>query len=180
MKFIKATTEKQLKTIEALYLRAFPASERKPFQEMIERQEMKTMDIFSIESQNDFLGLAILAHDKDITLLDYFAISDKIRGQGMGSCAIRSLQELFKNRRFILEIETTKKTCSDLEIREHRKAFYLRNGLHTMDFDVNLFGVEMEILSNAEHISYEEYIDVYKNACDPKYVKQIHLIEQSN
>lgn len=179
MKLIKATSEQQLNVVEELYLRAFPATERKPFPEMVERQKMNTMDIFSIESENGFWGLAILAHDKDITLLDYFAISDELRGQGLGSLAIRSLQELFKDRRFILEIETTKKPCIDLEMREQRKSFYLRNGLHTMDFDVNLFGVEMEILSNAEHISYEEYIDVYRNACDPKYEKQIHLIEHT-
>lgn len=178
MKLIKAADQERLCKVEALYLRAFPESERKPFQEMIQKQSEETMEILSIEDENAFLGLAILAHDKDITLLDYFAISDEIRGQGIGSKVIRSLQERYQERRLILEIETTKKDCSDLEMRQHRKAFYLRNGLHTMDFDVNLFGVEMEILSNADQISYDEYINVYINACDPKYAKKIHLIQE--
>lgn len=178
MKIIKATDEKRLKLIEDLYMRAFPASERKPFQMIIKKQAEGTMELLSIEEDNRFLGLAIFAHDKDIALLDYFAISDEIRGQGIGSRAVRALQKIYAGKRFVLEIETTKKPCSDLEMRKHRKAFYLRNGLHTMDFDVILFGVEMEMLSNADHLTYEEYLDVYKNACGLKYADKIHLIKQ--
>ena len=63
-------------------------------------------------------------------------------------------------------------------MREHRKGFYLRNGLHTMDFDVNLFGVEMEVLSNADYLNFEEYLDVYKNACGLKFADKIQLIRQ--
>jgi 4-azaleucine resistance transporter AzlC len=63
-------------------------------------------------------------------------------------------------------------------MRNKRKGFYLRNGLHTMDFDVMLFGVEMEMLSNADHLNFDEYLDVYKNACGLKYADKIHLIRE--
>ena len=178
MKVIKATDEKRLKLIEDLYLRAFPISERKPFSLMVQKQSEGTMELLSIEEDNVFLGLAIFAHDKDIVLLDYFAISDEMRGKGIGSRAIKALQKIYAGKRFVLEIETTKKPCRELEMRENRKAFYLRNGLHTMDFDVNLFGVEMEILSNAKCLNYEEYLDVYKNACGLRFADKIHLIPQ--
>ena len=178
MKIIKATDEKRLKYIEDLYLRAFPKSERKSFDLMVKKQKEGTMELLSLEEDGKFLGLAIFAHDKDIALLDYFAISDELRGQGIGSRAIKALQKIYAGKRFVLEIETTKKPCSDFEMREHRKAFYLRNGLHTMDFDVNLFGVEMEMLSNADHLNFDEYLDVYKNACGLKFADKIHLIRQ--
>ena len=178
MKIVKATDEKRLKLIEDLYMRAFPKSERKPFKLMIQKQAEGTMELLSIEEENAFLGLAIFAHDKDIALLDYFAISDDLRGQGIGSRAIKALQKIYAGKRFVLEIETTKKPCDDLEMRQHRKAFYLRNGLHTMDFDVNLFGVEMEVLSNGEHLNFDEYLDVYKNACGLKFADKIHLIRE--
>ena len=178
MKFVKATDEKRLKLIEDLYMRAFPKSERKPFKLMIQKQAEGTMELLSIEEENAFLGLAIFAHDKDIALLDYFAISDDLRGQGIGSRAIKALQKIYAGKRFVLEIETTKKPCDDLEMRQHRKAFYLRNGLHTMDFDVNLFGVEMEVLSNGEYLNFDEYLDVYKNACGLKFADKIHLIRE--
>jgi 4-azaleucine resistance transporter AzlC len=47
-----------------------------------------------------------------------------------------------------------------------------------MDFDVMLFGVEMEMLSNADHLNFDEYLDVYKNACGLKYADKIHLIRE--
>ena len=178
MKIIKATDEHRLQLIEDLYMRAFPKAERKPFQLMVKKQAEGTMELLSIEEENQFLGLAIFAHDKDIVLLDYFAISDEMRGQGIGSRAIKALQKIYAGKRFVLEIETTKKPCNDLEMRNKRKGFYLRNGLHTMDFDVMLFGVEMEMLSNADHLNFDEYLDVYKNACGLKYADKIHLIRE--
>lgn len=178
MKIIKATDEKRLKYIEDLYLCAFPASERKPFQLMLNKQAEGTMEILAIEEENAFLGLAIFAFDKDLALLDYFAISEDLRGQGIGSRAIKALQKIYAGKRFVLEIETTKKPCKDLEMREHRKAFYLRNGLHTMDFDVILFGAEMEILANCDKLTYEEYLDIYINACGLKYADKIRLIRE--
>ena len=178
MKIIKATDEHRLQLIEDLYMRAFPKAERKPFQLMVKKQAEGTMELLSIEEENQFLGLAIFAHDKDMVLLDYFAISDEMRGQGIGSRAIKALQKIYAGKRFVLEIETTKKPCNDLEMRNKRKGFYLRNGLHTMDFDVMLFGVEMEMLSNADHLNFDEYLDVYKNACGLKYADKIHLIRE--
>ncbi len=178
MKIIKANDEQRLQAIEKLYLEAFPKEERKPFSLMVTKQAEGTMELLSLEEEGKFIGLAIFAHDKDIALLDYFAICETYRNQGYGSRALKSLQKIYTGKRFVLEIETTKKSFSDAERREKRKAFYLRNGLHTMDFDVNLFGVEMEVLSNGEHLTFEEYLDVYINACGLKYADKIKLIQQ--
>lgn len=177
MRITKATTETALANIERLYLQAFPAVERKPWELLLKKQAEGTMELFSLEDEDgSFLGLAIMAYDQDLVLLDYFAVSGERRGQGIGSTAIKTLQEFFKEKRFVLEIESTKHPSEDLEIRKSRKSFYLRNGLHPMDFDVNLFGVEMEILSNCESLDYEEYLNIYVNACGPEYADKISLI----
>ena len=143
MKIIKATDEHRLQLIEDLYMRAFPKAERKPFQLMVKKQAEGTMELLSIEEENRFLGLAIFAHDKDIALLDYFAITDEMRGQGIGSRAIKALQKIYSGKRFVLEIETTKKQCSDLEMRKHRKAFYNLlfplPRVHTQQWHLQLF-----------------------------------------
>ena len=123
MKIIKALDQKRLYLIEDLYLSAFPLAERKPFSLMVQKQAEGTMEILSIEDENDFLGLAIFAHDKDIALLDYFAISDKMRGQGVGSRAIRALQKIYAGKRFVLEIETTKLLVMILKCVHHAKDF---------------------------------------------------------
>ena len=166
MKITKATTETALENIEKLYLQAFPEVERKPWKLLLEKQAEGTMELFSLEDEKDtFLGLAIMAYDQDLVLLDYFAVSGDRRGQGIGSAAITALQNHFKG-----------KPADDLAVRKSRKGFYLRNGLHPMDFDVNLFGVEMEILSNCESLNYEEYLNIYVNACGPEYADKISLI----
>lgn len=179
MNILRADDEARLKRIEPLYMEAFPKSERKPWALIMEKHQEGTMEILSLEDdENGFLGLAIFAFDKDLALLDYFAISPEFRGQGIGSIMIQELQKKYADKRFMLEIETTKKPCDDLTMREHRKAFYLRNGLHVMDFDVLLFGVEMEILSNCEHLTFEEYLDIYLHACSPKFKDKILKLEQ--
>lgn len=179
MKILRVTDEARLQKIEALYMEAFPKSERKPWTLIVQKHQEGTMEILSIEDgKNGFLGLAIFAFDEDLALLDYFAISPGIRAQGTGSEAIQALLKKYADKRFLLEIETTKKLCEDLTMREHRKAFYLRNGLHAMNFDVLLFGVEMEILSNCDRLTFEEYLDIYLNACSPKFRDSILKIEQ--
>ena len=178
MKILRVTDEARLQRAEALYMEAFPKSERKPWALIVGKQLEGSMEILAIEDdENSFLGLAVFAFDKDLALLDYFAISAEFRGQGAGSEAIRALQKRYADKRFLLEIETTKKPCDDLTMREQRKAFYLRNGLHVMNFDVLLFGVEMEILSNCEHLTFEEYLDIYLHACSPKFKDKILKLE---
>ncbi len=177
----KAIEAEALEKIEALYMQAFPKSERKPWKLLIEKQSEGTMELLSIEDEDgSFLGLAIFAFDKDLALLDYFAIAGNRRGQGTGSKAIGILQERYLEKRFLLEIESTKHPVPDLAIRKSRKAFYLRNGLHPMSFDVSLFGVEMEVLSNCEHLTYEEYLDIYKHACGREFSDKIFLIDQND
>lgn len=177
IKIRKATEKETLEQIKALYKKAFPRSERKPWSLMIKKQAQGTMEILSIEEEDGgFLGLSIFAFDKDLALLDYFAISEDRRGQGVGSKAIRLLQQRYEEKRFVLEIESTKHEAKDLAMRKSRKEFYLRNGLHPMDFDVKLFGVEMEILANCEQLSFEEYLGIYLHACGSAYSKCIFLI----
>ena len=175
MKIVKATDEKRLKYIEELYLRAFPKEERKPFWLMLQKQAEGTMEILSIEEENAFLGLAIFAFDKDLALLDYFAISDEFRGQGIGSKALKALQKIYAGKRFVLEIETTKKPCRDLEMREHRKAFYLRNGLKETGIFVDIFKVPSELLVFDEYVSGQEYIDLYIHAIGKMLTKNVIL-----
>lgn len=45
--------------------------------------------------------------------------------------------------------------------RLRRKAFYLRNGMAPMGFLVDLFGVEMEVLTFGSQITFEQYRGIY-------------------
>lgn len=173
----KAIDQKRLDQIYDLYVSAFPKAERKPFTMLVKGQNAGKMEILSIEDENEtFLGLGIFALDQDLALVDYFAITDQKRGEGIGSQALQCLKSYYPDRRFFLEIETTKKDCPDLETRRRRKKFYLKNGLHELPFCVNLFGVEMEILGCCDQLTYEEYHSVYRNTCGEELSRKIHQI----
>ena len=81
---VPACTEQQLLKIENLYMEAFPKEERKPFSLLIEKSREGTVDILSIESDgNGMIGEAIVAKDRELALLDYFAVSPQLRNGGV-------------------------------------------------------------------------------------------------
>ena len=135
--------------------------------------------MLTIEDDNGrFLGLAFLICYEDRALLDYFAVCKSKRAGGAGTKALGLLMERYKEHRLVLEIETTK-TSDDLQdICHRRKAFYMRNGLTILPFDVKLFGVEMEMLGNGCKMTFEEYQEIYRREYGDFILPNITLIRE--
>lgn len=182
MQLLNATSPEQLEKIHTLYEDAFPASEKKPFQFILQKRETGNFEILEIVDESGvFCGLAIMMLYENLVLLDYFAIAPECRGNGVGSAALKLLQERYAGRKFMLEIESTvggEQTLPDVEkhARLRRKSFYLRNGMRPMDFGVDLFGVEMEILVCGESVTYEEYYSVLKSTVPPNLIHRVRLL----
>lgn len=168
MRLTQDLSRARLSDIKNLYLRAFPAAERKPFFIIRKKQAEGSMEILSIENDDgDFIGLAITILYNNIVLLDYFAIDDNRRNGGVGSAALHLLFERYSGKRFLLEIEAPDIPSENTQERIRRKAFYLRNGMTVMPFRVNLFGIEMEILTNGLQVSFEEYHSIFTHLFTP-------------
>lgn len=168
MRLTQDLSRARLSDIKNLYLRAFPAAERKPFFIIRKKQAEGSMEILSIENDDgDFIGLAITILYNNIVLLDYFAIDDNRRNSGAGSAALHLLFERYSGKRFLLEIEAPDIPSENTHERIRRKAFYLRNGMTVMPFRVNLFGIEMEILTNGLQVSFEEYHSIFTHLFTP-------------
>ena len=168
MRLTQDLSRARLSDIKNLYLRAFPAAERKPFFIIRKKQAEGSMEILSIENDDgDFIGLAITILYNNIVLLDYFAINDNRRNGGAGSAALHLLFERYSGKRFLLEIEAPDIPSENTQERIRRKAFYLRNGMTVMPFRVNLFGIEMEILTNGLQVSFEEYHSIFTHLFTP-------------
>lgn len=164
-RLIPADTAMQLEQVEALYMRAFPPAERKPFA-LIRRKCIKgDVEILAIETADGaFAGEAITVKCGALVLVDYLAVSEEMRGRGVGSAALRLLRERYTGKRLFLEIESTKEeNAPNAEQREKRKAFYLRNGLSCMPFRAVEFGVEMEILTFSGEVNFEDLHGLYKS-----------------
>ncbi len=175
MEIRKAKGIKEFSYIYKLYKKAFPLGERKPFWIMRKKCRKGLANILSIE-KGELCGLAITAEYDDYVLLDYFAISEDKRGGGIGSEAICKLCDMYKGKKFFLEIESTKIPSENSEQRAARKRFYLRNGLVDAGMSVMLFGLDMEILSNGCDITYDEYARLYKETYGNMVAKNISHI----
>lgn len=163
MHLLQTTTPELYDKMQALYLEAFPKYERKPFSLMQETQAKGQVDMWSIMDGETFVGMAVTMKDKDLVLLDYFAIQSDLRGNGYGSKALQLLYKQYENERFFLEIESTQVDCENKAQRESRKAFYLRNGLQEVGISANVFETEMELLSHDCTLNFKEYREIYEH-----------------
>jgi len=164
MKLRKVQSCKDWRDIKQLYNGAFPANEKKPFWMIRLKNKQNTADVWVLEDENAFAGLAITMNGGDMVLLDYFAVDAGKRGRGIGAQALRILQEKYSGRRFFLEIESVEKASEHQAERLRRKKFYLANGMRELGVNVTLFGVDMELLGYNCDVSFEEYRGLYYNA----------------
>ena len=166
-----------LNEIHELYLTAFPQNERKPFPIILQKCKENSMEILKIEDDDgSFIGLVIMILYKDLAILDYFAIDTPKRNKGFGSQVLSMLNRRYSDRRMILEIEDPDAPSDNTSERIRRKAFYLRNHMTLMPFKVNLFTVEMLILTNGKDVTFEEYHDIFIHVFSPAISKNICLL----
>ena len=111
MNLKKATTREDWKNIKNLYMTAFPACERKPLAVIRYKQHKKVADVWMLEDEGEFIGLAITMNGPDLVLLDYFAIDDFKRGKGYGSKALKLLHIFFFASIFHENFGITYKFC---------------------------------------------------------------------
>ena len=173
MQLIHAT-QTHYKQIEDLYIKSFPVCERKPFSLILEKQKTGNVDVLILEKNGRFLGLAITMMDKDLVLLDYFAIAEECRGTGYGSAALHALFDFYKGKRFFLEIESTYAEAANIQQRLLRKEFYLKNELTALGIQATVFETNMELLGHNMTLTFEEYQDIYRNIYGAK--KAAHVI----
>ncbi len=156
-------TAAQRQALRGLYERAFPQNEKKPFVLIEDKAAKGSMEILCILSEaGDFCGLVITILHRDLMLLDYFAIAEDQRGNGIGSAVLLLLQERYPDRRLLLEIEDPQEVgAPNREERIRRSSFYHRNGWYPMPFTVSLFGVPMQILCPEKAVTFEEYHEIF-------------------
>ncbi len=161
MEFFSPKNVFHLIKIKALYRRAFPLDERKPFSMITKMKKKGKTDIWYFEDGGRFLGLAITINGEREILIDYFAVSEELRGKGYGHKMLSALLEYYLPRGVFLEIEIPYEDAENYTERVRRKRFYESVGLSPMQTYVKLFGVDMELLGVGCSLSFDEYRDFY-------------------
>ena len=150
-----------------LYRSAFPASERKPFSMIVKMWKAGKTDIWCLMENGVFRGLAITINSPKLVLLDYFAIGESCRGQGVGHGALAAILAHYRDRGVFLEIEDPSLPGEDQTLRQRRKAFYLPCGLEELGVKALLFGVPMELLGVRCAMTFEDYRSFFRERYNP-------------
>ena len=155
---------------EALYESSFPASERKELDYMLTGEHASAYEVLVISTPTARVaGMAVTVTHGDFTMLDYFAVSPDLRGQGIGHAALPLIRDHVRKSgggHFFLEIETPpplcipRDPCGNPEQRVRRKAFYLSAGVIETGVRAFIYGNDMELLAFPEDgsaITFEGY-----------------------
>lgn len=151
-----------LPQIERLYLAAFPAVERVPFARLVQRPLAGYDDgLWAFWQAEAFCGFMTTITRGDLTLIGYFAMVPELRGQGLGSAALRLLRARLPKQRITLEIEVLDPTAANYAQRLRRRDFYARNGYRLTPITYRTYGVPFVVMVNGAAVSAAEYHRFY-------------------
>lgn len=166
-------SQKNKKQFKKLYKEAFPINERKPFSLIIIAYKLRKTQILSIEKNNKFVGFFILAKSEDLIFIDYFAISESERNNGLGSEALAILKKSYPNKRIFLEVENPINNTDNFQQRIRRIKFYEKNEFVLQNIRVELSKNDFLLMSYNGIVSFEEYVKVMKRSYSSLYTIMI-------
>lgn len=128
----------------------FPKDEYKPVSAVERLYDENIYSAYGLFDNESLMGYALFVDmpDNDSLLLDYFAILEDYRNQGVGSIFLEKLKTAFPNRKgFFIESENPDFAAdeTDLETRKKRLSFYERNNAELTPFLSTLFGVHYKV-----------------------------------
>ena len=158
LEFINA--EKYKKQVRQLFISAFPREERPPMWMLIRRCRQGKAQVCAVLDGDRFVGLIYVIGNDRVKTLMFLAIAEDARDGGYGSEILRCVHQKYKNTKMFLNIEPLDKDAPNYDQRCRRKAFYNRNGMDLLDYQVREAGVTYEMLTYGEYVTKQEYEEV--------------------
>lgn len=147
--------------VRRLYRRAFPRCERKPFGIIRRMHRAGKTDVWVFRQNGRFAGLAATINSDALILIDYLAVSENLRGQGVGTRALAALTEAYPGRGLFVEIESPFAPGDDQPQRQRRRSFYEGCGFLPSRTMASVFGVAMELLCCRCQVDFDTYHRFY-------------------
>ena len=166
--------------------RDFPPSELKRLSSILSMRNSGIYDVLGAYQNNIFVAYALIYRDEAarVVLLDYLAVDEFHRGQGIGSEFLSELKAYYASVSDVLLIECERpKTAPDECGARKRIHFYMRSGAELTTVRIWLFGVEYSILvlpcKNEMPVRNwaEQMLDLYRQMLPAElYEKNVRLI----
>ncbi|MDE7289982.1 MAG: GNAT family N-acetyltransferase [Oscillospiraceae bacterium] len=147
--------------ISRLYKTAFPADERAPMWLLAWKSEKDYVDFWGLYADGKWAGLAYVISEGTASYLFYLALSENLRGKGLGSKALQSLKKHYSTQRLFLALEQLDESAENYEERIRRRNFYLKNGLKPLPLTIREATVTYDVMGTGE-IAPEEYESMMK------------------
>ena len=156
--------QKPWKEIKEIYMEAFPRAERKPFF-TVRRSVNKGKSLLLTAMENEVLqGFVMAIPYKNMVMVDYLAVSSKIRSRGTGSKMMQEICRYFPGEKIVLLIERLDDTAENKDQRIARRRFYFKNGFTSSNIYITGRSGNMEILNFGGTVSKQEYMDLQQHA----------------
>ena len=150
--------QKSWKDIKEIYNEAFPKAERKPFF-TVRRSVNKGKALLLTAMENEVLqGFVMVIPYKNMVMVDYLAVSSKIRSRGTGSKIMQEVCKRFSDKKIVLLIEQLDNTAENKEQRIARRKFYFKNGFTSSNIYITGRSGNMEVLNFGGTVSVQEYM----------------------
>lgn len=163
MKFM-TVKDQQWKAIKEIYYEAFPKQERKPFFTLRHSVRSGKAQLFTAVENDILLGFVVVIPYQNMVMVDYLAVSQKVRSKGTGSYLMNQICQQFSGKKIVLLIERLDETAKNREQRIARRRFYQKNGFFSSDIFTSGAGGNMEIMNYGGIVSPEEYLTLQKYA----------------
>lgn len=158
-------TEQIIKIYNKYMVLDFPKDELKPLAHILAMVEDGTCTFYALRRNEEVLSYFSVCVNGQGLLVDYLAVNEKYRGQGIGAKTIGFLKSVSHNKYIIIECEDEEKAEdeSDKITRLRRIAFYERAGFKRSGVSSNLFGVDYIILTYPDDISENKVKELYSS-----------------
>lgn len=143
--------------VYALFEKAFPLAELRPYDLMKELFQNDEFLIYSYKKENQIVGALIVWEFNDFVYLENFAIDESLRGQGIGSYFLDEAKKLYSKKLIVLEVEEPIDTITKRRVAFYERNQYILNPYHFIQpaLRENVSKVELMLMS------YPNAIDVY-------------------
>ena len=157
-----------LEKVDQLNKEAFPEEERVPLEEFLRYQDRDDAHFFAFYNEEEFVGFAFAISNAKAFYVSFFAIMPHLRSHGYGQEIIEKLVEFYQ-RTMLLEVERLDEECDNLEQRQARMDFYIRNGFKTANAFLEYEELSFEILYRGEGFDEEAYRDIFRKLQEENY-----------
>ena len=132
--------------IKEIYWRLSKAGEKAVF--MLRRSVKKGKAVVMTATEGGvLLGFTVLIPYKDIVMVDYLAVSSKIRSKGTGSYIMQNVCRHYAGKKIVLLIERLDDQAQKTENKELREEdFISKNGFTSSDIFIEGVSGELEVI----------------------------------